>query len=984
MPVHDHDDPFSNNVRTVLFGRGSLNPSQYSRDWGWGIASPLLAFPVAAGFAFLVLNLAPVLRDGLSTMDHLRVLLHAALGMAGMGNPDMVPLWRDAVSALPLPARAFLGLKVALSGLAGAWVAWMAHKSALLPVNGYVHTGGVRLLCGEEALAAAKARAAREIDRSGKNALLQADYKIHPDFAFTKARWGKMMMVIGKIGGGKGVVLLEVAAQAIGAGDKILIHDVKGEYLSVFYKEDADGNALPGNPVALLAPWDGRSLIWDIQADIDTEQAAQELAGRLIEASKDPMWSGLATMIFVACCVKLQTDRAIHGREWGFPELAALLSADPVGILEPMMMEYYPEGMAAITGSENTVASVIATMTAGVKPIAQLAMAWPRRIPGRMFSIVDWLKKDKVDHPALILGGNGKYGQLQKSLVSTLVSLAAQTINSPELPDSRTRRVTLLLDEFPRMGKIDVEPIVAVGRSKGIRTIVAVQDISQLKEVLGEGSSSALKAMVSTTLCMGVGAGASSEEIAGWADKEILERSNVSTSGGQGTSHSWQSETRQVILPSQIQALGEVPGVGCRGLMLGFGGNPLVVLWPFGAHRAQTAQTVRLAEWTKPGASSILGIRLREERVRAMLEWEDERRRLKGATGLPAGVDPLGLHDGSLSDDERERSAPTIVRPADRGAGRRDPRPEAPAFKAVRPQDVWADPANVARLMDTRGFAKPGQDYRDTAEYKEVFEAIKREERDLEALAKARAAGGGSTGGGDPWAAGGDGIPDGAEGKRLGRTPGPGSQVPPQVVARAAAAAAQGKDSPDAGGGWDGLADHGAAAPWDDEDGEGDDGAGGFPTPPPEGAMPAAEPDEASEAKKAELVRRMREREAREPREGADRRRGDRRSMIQDAPVVERRVVGPAGSGRRGGAGADESEGLLHAAGEAGGGPALDGGVGGLAAEGVGDLLGPAGAEAIAGLFKILIETEGPAPRRVVENGTVVELTERIPPPREG
>ena len=684
-------DPFEIPVRGVFFSRGSMPPSEFSRDFGWAGLAPLLVFPAFFALIFFVLKLPPILADGISIQAHAKALF---LALSGRGDAEHLLLWREAVGELTLAERAALGLRVALSGLGAGWIAWLSSKSALRPISGYRHVGGRVRLVGDVALRAARAKALEELDPTGKSALRRADYLVHPQLPFTADRWTKMALIVGRVGSGKTVIMAPIAEQAILAGDKILIHDIKGDYLSIFRKE-RDGRALKGNRVALIAPWDERSLIWDISADTDTEQAAKELAARFIEASKDPMWANLAREVFVGCVKKLQYDYAKTGEPWGFPELAALLEADP-DTLEKVMLDVYPEAIRAITGADNTVAGVLANMSSGCAPIFALALAWPKRDPRRMFSMREWVARPKVRHPALIMAGNQKYQQLSQALSGTLFFVAAQTICSPELPDDPTRKLTLLLDEFPRLGKVDVEPIIAVGRSKGVRVILGVQDLNQLKVTYGAEQAAGIAAMVSTTICTGSAAGESAEEIARWAGNEVVERSSVSTSGGQGgSSHSWQSETRPVLLPSHISALGLVPGKGIRALMLGFDeAAALVMLWPFFTPKNNyKARTVSLAPWTRPGfddeARNLRGeraARLKERLRGPSAKTEEQMRFMDG--GDPSSAPPpprLGRPDR----EEREESVAAMY-----STLRRDREREAPPA----PRGPQIDPADEARL----------------------------------------------------------------------------------------------------------------------------------------------------------------------------------------------------------------------------------------------------------------------------------------------
>ena len=68
----------------------------------------------------------------------------------------------------------------------------------------------------------------------------------------------------------------------------------------------------------------------------------------------------------------------------------------------------------------------------------------------------------------VILQGSGRYPELMRGYVQSAISLLAGRINSPEIGESKTRRMWLVLDEFPQLGKLNgVASILEVGRTKG-------------------------------------------------------------------------------------------------------------------------------------------------------------------------------------------------------------------------------------------------------------------------------------------------------------------------------------------------------------------------------------------------------------------------------------------------------------------------------------------------------------------------------------
>lgn len=456
---------------------------------------------------------------------------------------------------------------------------------------------------------------------------------IHPKVRLSTDRVSRHGIVFGKVGGGKTTIFLPVLAEILAKRHKAIIFDIKGDFTSKFW--------VKGGAAAILAPWDRRSLIWDIARDCRTRQDAARFAIYLIKDSKDPMWSAAARQLCVGFLVHLQMTR---GESWGWKDLADLL-ATPEKELLAMMSEANPEAIRAVEQTGATTTGILINLSAFLSVIYDLAEAWPQRISGRMFSVQQWIFDEDAPHRAILLGGNKEFGPLMSAFAGALVAQAAACVCSPRLADSRTRRLYFVLDEFPQLGKVDIEPLVAVGRSKGARVWLGLQDFGQLKKLYGADEAQAITAMVGTLICAGAAPGETAKFISDMAGSREVERSSLSTSiqGGASaasTSHTWQRETIPVLTDSQASGLGPVPGTReIRALMLNFGNDALVLRWPFDT-RPNIAKPVELAEWTLPTLAKRERAQERAE-LEAMQflegeELEESERRLAYARELAA------------------------------------------------------------------------------------------------------------------------------------------------------------------------------------------------------------------------------------------------------------------------------------------------------------------------------------------------------------
>ena len=599
---------------SVYFGRSRYAPSQVTIDYGAATAVSAASFAGGyAGALFLLLPLPPVTSGG---------FLLNFKGTVGLLTSRLIPVtsnwlqvWLEHYWTLDALTRAGVFGKLVVAIGVGVSLAVYAWRRTALPVDGYIHIRGRKLLEGSAALRAAASMMRMEI---GKDAS-KADLWIHPKVRFSTARMATHGLLVGKVGGGKTTIILPLISQIISGGFKALVFDIKGDFTSKFY-------AGVKGPVALLAPWDRRSLIWDIARDCRTRAEAVRFASYLIKDSKDPMWSAAARQLCVGFLVHLQQTR---GEKWGWKDLADMLSTPETELLA-IMREANPEAIRAVEQTGTTTTGILINLSAFMSVIFDLAEAWPEPIPGRMFSIQQWIFSDTTRHRVVLLGGNKEYGALMSSFVSALVAQAAACVCSPRLNESRTRRLYFILDEFPQLGKIDIEPLIAVGRSKGARVWLGLQDFGQLKKIYGHDEAQAIASMVGTIICAGAAPGEPAKLISDMAGQREVERGNLSRSiqGGvsqASTSHSWQREMIPVLTESQACSLGVVPGrQEIRALLLNYGENALILNWPFD-QRPTTAAPIVLAEWTRPTAERMaLAQQQAELEAIATLEGEDK------------------------------------------------------------------------------------------------------------------------------------------------------------------------------------------------------------------------------------------------------------------------------------------------------------------------------------------------------------------------
>jgi hypothetical protein len=366
----------------------------------------------------------------------------------------------------------------------------------------------------------------------------------------------------------------------------MIIHDNKGDFTA----------KLPGNPI-IVAPWDERSVAWDVAADCTTKQDARELAARLIPESKDPMWSFAARQILVGFLIALQQER---GTDWGWKDLAALVPLPQPDLLR-LMAKFNPEGVRAVEDASKTTQSILITLSSYMSVVFDLADAWGDKPSAQRLSFLDWLADENHPQRTLILQNSGRFASLSHAYIGGIIAMLSSRINSPDFEDSKARRIWFFLDEFPQLGKLEnFAPLLEVGRSKGVRVVIGAQDMAQIRKLYGRDEAQAWASMVGTQIFARINPGETADWVAKLVGDRIVERPNLSVSGtpggsGQNVTRSYSRESIPVLLPSQLSDELGSSRAGVKCLLLGYR-NANILLWPY-TTLPQLRPVSRLASW---------------------------------------------------------------------------------------------------------------------------------------------------------------------------------------------------------------------------------------------------------------------------------------------------------------------------------------------------------------------------------------------------
>lgn len=455
----------------------------------------------------------------------------------------------------------------------------LTPRDALTVVRGAARHEGAKALALLNASLAASVKA-------------RPDHEIAPGVPYPSDMWSRHVLFIAGVGSGKSTALRRLIRKVLRANESILLFDPKGEFTKGFAGPD------------ILAPWDARSLAWDIAKDMRNVGDMRRFAGAMIRESTDPMWANAARQILVGFLIHLKSTRE---NDWGWRELADLMALPQARIL-PMMADHHPEAIRAVERASVTTQGILINLAAFSASIFDLASAWGDVTADRRVSFAEWTRQEGPRRQ-IILQGSGAYPDLTKSCLEGILGTVAAIVASVEMDDDEARKLWIVADEVPQMGKVPIRPLIEVGRSRGVRCVLACQDIAQMEEIHGAQMAKSLASMVGTIIVGQLSQGDSAYQMCKAMGTREVERANVSTSvgaGGHGGSATLSYAREEIALykPSELASrLGpDAEGKGVR-LALVTGGNVYELVWPWFPSAAARLAHIP-AKWTKGVAAA--------------------------------------------------------------------------------------------------------------------------------------------------------------------------------------------------------------------------------------------------------------------------------------------------------------------------------------------------------------------------------------------
>ncbi|MDY0747943.1 type IV secretion system DNA-binding domain-containing protein [Paucibacter sp. R3-3] len=570
------------------WGRGQpLAPSVKRIDpIGWVVGSS------AAGLVFALAGLALVWRPILgfdappgALSDHLgfwvKWLIHLLPGKFFGGD---VRLYLRALDSFDDSQRMAFAVRCGF-GLSCFLLPWaLFADSYLRPRDQLIHMRGSNRLTGDEARRALNVSLRGRVKR-------RPDHEVAPDIPYPADLWTRHMLIVGGTGSGKSTVMKPLISKVIAAQEPMLLFDPKGDFTESFKQP------------AILAPWDARSLAWDIARDMRNPADMRRFAAAIIRESHDPMWSNASRQVLVGLMIYLRKTR---GEEWGWMELRDLIT-QPQPRLHTIMERWHPEAARAVEKASVTSAGILINLSSFCSAIVDLAEAWGHLPRSRRVSFVDWVS-GRSKFKQIILQGHAAYGELTKSYVESIVGVVSALVNSVEMGDDPNRKLWFIADELPQMGKIPMRSLFEVGRSRGVRCVIACQDFAQLEEIHGAQMVKAMVGMCGTLVVGQMMQGETADQLCKAFGSREVERANLSSSFGPGgvganrsTTLSYSRDDVPLYKPSELSSrLGLTHDGSATRLILFTGGDAYELDWPIQRLPKRRARFAP-ADWTIVG-----------------------------------------------------------------------------------------------------------------------------------------------------------------------------------------------------------------------------------------------------------------------------------------------------------------------------------------------------------------------------------------------
>lgn len=355
---------------------------------------------------------------------------------------------------------------------------------------------------------------------------------------------------------GKTVLLTSIIEQVLERGDRLVVHDPKGDFTARYFNPES---------CVLLGPWDERAAIWDASADIDSPALAGEfgasVAGKVEGQNKS--FHDAAGRLIAGLIRSYQREKAA----WSWSDLRSGMEGLPLDLVRRAVLgdrgirSVMPSAFSSnpeLTTGERAVLGVLGGASGWIANYASIDT--PARQASR-FSVRNWmLGEAHTNTRVVILNSNSLYETAGEAIFGAILATISAAVSSAIMPERSADApgsIWYILDEFPQLGAAalnQVQRIAEVGRSRGMRIVTALQDEAQLAAKVGREKAAPMLAVQSTKVYMR-SSDLTADSVAKRLGRREVNRLETTAENGALAGKTVKLVEQQVIQPSDLLGL---------------------------------------------------------------------------------------------------------------------------------------------------------------------------------------------------------------------------------------------------------------------------------------------------------------------------------------------------------------------------------------------------------------------------------------------
>lgn len=290
-------------------------------------------------------------------------------------------------------------------------------------------------------------------------------------------------MLIGSTGTGKTVAMMDLLDQIRARGQRSVVFDLTGAYVSTYFDSERD---------IILHPLDARCPRWSIFDECRNAAEFMGAAEALVPSDgggDSQFWVQGARMLFTSMCVSL-VEQGMTTNE----DLAdSLMTADLATVYE--FVKDTPAAPMSSPDSPRLADSVRAVFNANAQALLYLPKTGPR------FSIRDWIGEGKDDGAILFVAARYVDLPICRQLLTLWLNSAVNTLMRAKT--SRQLKMWFLIDELGALHRLPaLEEGMQTARNFGGAFVTGVHTQAKLKDTYGPNAASNLSALAKTKLIL--------------------------------------------------------------------------------------------------------------------------------------------------------------------------------------------------------------------------------------------------------------------------------------------------------------------------------------------------------------------------------------------------------------------------------------------------------------------------------------------------